>query len=86
METTIVVIKILGIFCLLIAFAYLFKAQGIKEANKFVVNNYKPNNVYKKFLETTNNNYNNYIKQCKYYTCYAVVLFIVLIIAILCSK
>lgn len=86
METMIAVIEILGIFWLLMAFAYLFKAQGIKEANKFVVNNYKPNNVYKKFLETTNNNYNHYIKHCKYYTCYAIVLFAILITATLCSK
>lgn len=68
------------------AFAYLFKAQGIKEANKFVVDNYKPNNVYKKFLKITNYWYNDYIKKGKYYTCCSVVLFIMLIIAILCSK
>lgn len=82
----IVVIEILGIFWLLMAFAYLFKAQGIKEANKFVVNNYKPNNVYKKFLETTNDWYNAYIKKCKYCTCCSVVLLVMLIIDILCSK
>lgn len=86
METMLVIIEILGVFLLLMAFAYLFKAQGIKEANKFIVNNYKPNNVYKKFLETTNDNYNKYIKQCKYYTCYAIVLFAILITIILCSK
>lgn len=86
METMIVVIEIFGIFWLLMVFAYLFKAQGIKEANKFVVNNYKPNNVYKKFLEITNYWYNAYIKKGKYCICYAVVIFIVLIIAILCSK
>lgn len=86
METMIVVIEIFGIFWLLMAFAYLFKAQGIKEANKFVVDNYKPNNVYKKFLEITNYWYNAYIKKGKYCICYAVVIFIVLIIAILCSK
>lgn len=40
----------------------------------------------KKFLETTNDNYNKYIKQCKYYTCYAIVLFAILITIILCSK
>lgn len=81
METMLVIIEILGVFWLLMAFAYLFKAQGIKEANKFI----KPNNVYKKFLETTNDNY-KYIKQCKYYTCYAIVLFAILITIILCSK
>lgn len=81
-----VIIEILEVFLLLMAFAYLFKAQGIKEANKFVVDNYKPNNVYKKFLEITNDNYNKYIKQYKYYTCYAIVLFAILIIIILCSK
>lgn len=54
MEIMIIVIKILGIFLFLIGFAYLFKAQGVKEANKFIVDNYKPNNVYKKFLENTN--------------------------------
>lgn len=86
MKTMIVVIEILGIFWLLMAFAYLFKAQGVKEANRFVVDNYKPNNVYKKFLKITNYWYNAYIKKGKYYTCYAVVLFIALIIAILCSK
>lgn len=86
METMIVVIEILGIFFLLMAFAYLFKAQGVKEANKFVVDNYKPNNVYKKFLKTTNKQYNSYIKQCKYYTCYAIALFTILITIILCSK
>lgn len=82
----IVVIEILGIFWLLMGFAYLFKAQGVKEANKFVVDNYKPNNVYKKFLETTYKQYNSYIKQCKYYICYAIVLFAILITIILCSK
>lgn len=81
-----VIIEILGVFWLLMAFAYLFKAQGIKEANKFVVDNYKPNNVYKKFLKITNYWYNDYIKKDKYYTCCSVVLFIMLIIAILCSK
>lgn len=81
-----VIIEILGIFWLSMAFAYLFKAQGIKEANKFVVDNYKPNNVYKKFLKITNYWYNDYIKKGKYYTCCSVVLFIILIIAILCSK
>lgn len=81
-----VIIEILGVFWLLMAFAYLFKAQGIKEANKFVVDNYKPNNVYKKFLKITNYWYNDYIKKGKYYTCCSVVLFIMLIIAILCSK
>lgn len=86
METMIIVNEILGIFWLLMAFAYLFKAQGVKEANRFVVNNYKPNNVYKKFLETTNDWYNAYIKKFKYYTCCSVVLLIVLIIGILCSK
>ena len=86
METMLVIIEILEVFLLLMAFAYLFKAQGIKEANKFVVDNYKPNNVYKKFLEITNDNYNKYIKQYKYYTCYAIVLFAILIIIILCSK
>lgn len=86
METMLVIIEILGVFWLLMAFVYLFKAQGIKEANKFVVDNYKPNNVYKKFLETTNDNYNKYIKQCKYYTCYSIVLFAILITIILCSK
>ena len=88
METMIIVIEILGIFLFLIGFAYLFKAQGVKEANKFIVDNYKPNNVYKKFLENTNDWYNNYIKKSKYYTWFAVVLLIVLIliIVILCSK
>lgn len=86
METMLVIIEILGLFWLLMAFAYLFKAQGIKEANKFVVDNYKPNNVYKKFLKITNYWYNDYIKKGKYYTCCSVVLFIMLIIAILCSK
>lgn len=81
-----IVIEILGILWLLMAFAYLFKAQGVKEANRFVVNNYKPNNVYKKFLETTNDWYNVYIKKCKYYTCCSVVLLVMLIIDILCSK
>ena len=86
MEIMIVVIEALGIFWLVMGLAYLFKAQGVKEANRFVVDNYKPNNVYKKFLKITNYWYNAYIKKGKYYTCYAVVLFIVLIIAILCSK
>jgi hypothetical protein len=86
MGTMIVVIEILEIFYFLMAFAYLFKAQGVKEANKFVVYNYKPNNVYRKFLRITNDWYDAYIKKCKYYTCCSVVLFIVLIIAILCSK
>ena len=86
METMLVIIEILGLFWLLMAFAYLFKAQGIKEANKFVVDNYKPNNVYKKFLKITNYWYNDYIKKGKYCTCCSVVLFIMLIIAILCSK
>lgn len=88
METMMIVIEILGIFLLLIGLAYFFKAQGVKEANKFIVDNYKPNNVYKKFLENTNDWYNNYIKKSKYYTCFAVVLLIVLIliIVILCSK
>lgn len=86
METMIVVIEIFGIFWLLMAFAYLFKAQGIKEANKFVVDNYKPNNVYKKFLETTADKYKGYMKECKYCTCYAIVIFAVLITVILCSK
>lgn len=86
METMLVIIEILGVFWLLMAFAYLFKAQGIKEANKFVVDNYKPNNVYKKFLKITNYWYNDYIKKGKYYTCCSVVLFIMLIIDILCSK
>lgn len=86
METIIVVIEIFGIFWLLMAFAYLFKAQGIKEANKFVVNNYKPNNVYKKFLKTTADKYKGYMKECKYYTCYAIVIFAVLITVILCSE
>jgi hypothetical protein len=81
-----IVIEILGILWLLMAFAYLFKAQGVKEANRFVVNNYKSNNVYKKFLETTNDRYNAYIKKCKYYTCCSVVLLVMLIIDILCSK
>nr|DAU41204.1 MAG TPA: hypothetical protein [Crassvirales sp.] len=82
----IVVIEIFGIFWLLMAFAYLFKAQGIKEANKFVVNNYKPNNVYKKFLETTVDKYKAYMKESKYYACYAVAIFAILITVILCSK
>jgi hypothetical protein len=86
METMLVIIEILGVFWLLMAFAYLFKTQGIKEANKFVVDNYKPNNVYKKFLKITNYWYNDYIKKGKYCTCCSVVLFIMLIIAILCSK
>ncbi len=86
METMIVVIEIFGIFWLLMAFAYLFKAQGIKEANKFVVNNYKPNNVYKKFLETTVDKYKGYMKESKYYACYAVAIFAILITVILCSK
>lgn len=86
MKTMIIVIEILGILWLLMAFAYLFKAQGVKEANRFVVNNYKSNNVYKKFLETTNDWYNAYIKKCKYYTCCSVVLLVMLIIDILCSK
>lgn len=86
MKMMILVIEALGIFWLVMGLAYLFKAQGVKEANKFVVDNYKPNNVYKKFLEITNYWYNAYIKKSKYYTCYAVVLFIILIIAILCSK
>lgn len=86
MKIMILVIEVLGIFWLVMGLAYLFKAQGIKEANRFVVDNYKPNNVYKKFLKITNYWYNAYIKKGKYYTCYAVVLFIVLIIAILCSK
>lgn len=86
METMLVIIEILEVFWLLMAFAYLFKAQGVKEANKFVADNYKPNNVYKKFLEITNDDYNKYIKQCKYYTCYAIVLFANLITIILCSK
>ena len=47
METIIVVIEILGIFWLIIGLAYLFKAQGVKEANRFVVDNYKLNNIYK---------------------------------------
>lgn len=86
MKIMILVIEALGIFWLVMGLAYLFKAQGVKEANRFVVDNYKPNNVYKKFLKITNYWYNAYIKKGKYYTCYAVVLFIVLIIAILCSK
>lgn len=86
MKIMILVIEALGIFWLVMGLAYLFKAQGVKEINKFVVDNYKPNNVYKKFLEITNYWYNAYIKKGKYYTCYAVVLFIVLIIVILCSK
>lgn len=86
MKTIIVVIEILGIFWLIIGLAYLFKAQGVKEANRFVVDNYKLNNIYKKFLEITNYWYNDYIKKGKYHTCCSVVLFIMLIIAILCSK
>lgn len=86
METIIVVIEILGIFWLIIGLAYLFKAQGVKEANRFVVDNYKLNNIYKKFLKITNYWYNDYIKKGKYYACCSVVLFIMLIIAILCSK
>ena len=86
METIIVVIEILGIFWLIMGLAYLFKAQGVKEANRFVVDNYKLNNIYKKFLEITNYWYNDYIKKCKYCTCCSVILFIILIIAILCSK
>ena len=86
METIIVVIEILGIFWLIMGLTYLFKAQGVKEANRFVVDNYKLNNIYKKFLEITNYWYNDYIKKGKYCTCYSVVLFIMLIIAILCSK
>lgn len=86
METMIVVIEIFGVFWLLMAFAYLFKAQGIKEANKFVVNNYKLNNVYKKFLETTADKYKRYMKESKYYACYAIVIFAILITVILCSK
>lgn len=86
MKIMILVIEVLGIFWLVMGLAYLFKAQGVKEANRFVVDNYKPNNVYKKFLEITNYWYNAYIKKGKYYTCYVVVLFIALIIAILCSK
>lgn len=86
METIIIVIEILGIFWLIMSLAYLFKAQGVKEANRFVVDNYKLNNIYKKFLEITNYWYNDYIKKSKYCTCCSVVLFIMLIIAILCSK
>lgn len=86
METIIVVIEILGIFWLIIGLAYLFKAQGVKEANRFIVDNYKLNNIYKKFLKITNYWYNDYIKKGKHYTCCSVVLFIMLIIAILCSK
>lgn len=47
-------IEALGIFWSVMGLAYLFKAQGVKEANKFVVDNYKPNNVYRKFLRITN--------------------------------
>lgn len=86
METMIVVIEIFGIFWLVMGLAYLFKAQGVKEANRFVVDNYKPNNVYRKFLRIANDWYDAYIKKGKYCICYAVVIFIVLIIAILCSK
>lgn len=86
MKITILVIEALGIFWLVMGLAYIFKAQGVKEANKFVVDNYKPNNVYRKFLRITNDWYDAYIKKCKYCTCYVVVLFIILIIAILCSK
>lgn len=86
MKITILVIEALGIFWLVMGLAYLFKAQGVKEANKFVVDNYKSNNVYRKFLRITNDWYDAYIKKCKYCTCYVVVLFIILIIAILCSK
>lgn len=82
----ILVLEALGIFWLVMGLDYLFKAQGVKEANRFVVDNYKPNNVYKKFLEITNYWCNAYIKKGKYCICYAVVIFIVLIIAILCSK
>lgn len=86
MKIMILVLEALGIFWLVMSLDYLFKAQGVKEANRFVVDNYKPNNVYKKFLEITNYWYNAYIKKGKYCICYAVVIFIVLIIAILCSK
>lgn len=86
MKIMILVIEVLGIFWLVMGLAYLFKAQGVKEANRFVVDNYKPNNVYRKFLRITNDWYDAYIKKFKYYTCYAVVLFIILIIDILCSK
>lgn len=85
MKITILVIEALGIFWLVMGLAYLFKAQGVKEVNKFIVDNYKPN-VYRKFLRITNDWYDAYIKKCKYCTCYVVVLFIILIIAILCSK
>lgn len=86
MKIMILVLEALGIFWLVMGLGYLFKAQGVKEANRFVVDNYKPNNVYKKFLKITNYWYNAYIKKGKYCICYAVVIFIVLIIAILCSK
>lgn len=86
MKIMILVFEALGIFWLVMGLGYLFKAQGIKEANKFVVNNYKPNNVYKKFLETTADKYKGYMKECKYYTCYAIVIFAVLITVILCSE
>lgn len=86
MKIMILVLEALGIFWLVMGLAYLFKAQGVKEANRFVVDNYKPNNVYRKFLRITNDWYDAYIKKYKYCTCYAVVIFIVLIIAILCSK
>ena len=86
MKIMILVLEALGIFWLVMGLDYLFKAQGVKEANRFVVDNYKPNNVYKKFLKITNYWHNAYIKKGKYCICYAVVIFIVLIIAILCSK
>ena len=86
MKIMILVLEALGIFWLVMGLDYLFKAQGIKEANKFVVNNYKPNNVYKKFLETTADKYKGYMKECKYCTCYAIVIFAVLITVILCSE
>lgn len=86
MKILILVIEALGIFWLVMGLAYLFKAQGVKEANRFVVDNYKPNNVYKKFLETTADKYKGYMKECKYCTCYAIVIFAVLITVILCSE
>lgn len=62
MKIMILVIEALGIFWLVMGLAYLFKAQGVKEANRFVVDNYKPNNVYRKFLRITNDWYDAYIK------------------------
>lgn len=86
MKALIIILTLVMVFTILMAVAHYFIAFGIKSCYNFVTTNYGKSSFYKKFLITAENNFENNTYTAKIYSVIAIILFVIDLTIILCSR